>query len=94
MQWRLTAGVNWLSQQQVDYYYGLSKKDNVGKEHFYQGKSALNPYIKLSSAYKLNNNWRLTFTARSEFLSSSIHRSPLVKDEMLKTIFVGVVYAY
>ena len=94
LNWRITTGVNWLSHQQVDYYYGLDKEDNIAKRYFYQGKSALNPYIKIHSVYKLNHNWRLTFTARSEFLSKSITNSPLVEDKVLETIFLGVVYAY
>jgi len=94
IKWKITTGVNWLSQQQVDYYYGISEKDNTEPSHFYQGKSALNPYIKIRSTYKLNNDWRLTFTARSEFLSRAISNSPLVKDKVIETIFLGVVYAY
>ena len=93
-QWGLTAGVNWLSQQQVDYYYGIGKDDTENPNYFYQGESALNPYIKIRSNYYLNDNWRITFTARSELLAKGISNSPLVKDNMIKTIFLGVVYDY
>lgn len=94
LQWKITTGVNWLSRQQVDFYYGVGENDTDELSYYYQGKSALNPYIKIRSNYRLNNNWRLTFTARSEFLGQSIKDSPLVNDKIMKTIFIGVVYAY
>ena len=94
IQWKVTTGINWLSRQQVDYYYGIGEKDTKNVNHYYQGKSAVNPYIKLHSVYKLNHNWRLTFTARSEFLPRAISNSPLVKDDIIKTVFLGVVYVY
>jgi outer membrane protein len=93
-QWRITTGVNWLSRQQVDFYYGIDESDTNKSSYFYQGKSALNPYIKIHSNYKLNNNWRLTFTARIELLGQAISDSPLVKDEKIETIFLGLVYDY
>jgi len=93
-QWKLTTGVNWLSQQQVDYYYGIGENDTQDPNYFYQGGAALNPYIKIHSNYKLNKNWRITFTARSELLAKAISDSPLVEDEVIKTIFLGVVYDY
>mgnify|MGYP000588164553 CR=1 FL=1 len=93
-QWKITTGINWLSQQQVDFYYGIGENDTKNKSHYYQGKSAVNPYIKIHSNYKLNDDWRLTFTARSEFLGAAISDSPLVKDKVIKTIFLGVVYDY
>lgn len=94
IQWKITTGLNWLSRQQVDYYYGIGEKDTKNVNHFYQGKSAINPYIKLHSVYKLNNDWRLTFTARSEFLPKAISNSPLIKDDIIKTVFLGVVYVF
>ena len=93
-QWKITTGLNWLSRQQVDYYYGIGERDTEDPNYYYQGKSALNPYIKMHSNYQLNNNWRLTFTVRGELLAEAISNSPLVKDEVIKTIFLGVVYDY
>jgi len=93
-QWKITTGVNWLSRQKVDYYYGIGERDTKDPNYFYLGKPALNPYIKLNSSYKINNDWRLTFTVRSEFLASAVSDSPLVKDEVIKTMFLGVVYDY
>jgi outer membrane protein len=94
LQWKVTTGVNWLSGEQVDFYYGVRDIDTNEPSYFYQGKTAFNPYIKLRSNYKLNDNWRITFTARSEFLSQAITDSPLVKDKIMKTIFLGAVYAF
>ncbi|NQY88417.1 MAG: MipA/OmpV family protein [Colwellia sp.] len=93
-QWKITTGVNWLSKQQVDHYYGIGEKDTNKPKYYYQGKSAVNPFIKIHSNYRLNNDWRLTFTARIEFLAPAISNSPLVKDKTIETIFLGVVYDY
>jgi len=92
--WRITTGLNWLSRQQVDFYYGIGEKDTNKPGYYYQGKSGVNPYIKIHSNYKLSKNWRLTFTARAEFLAQAIRNSPLVEDKLIETIFIGVVYDY
>ncbi len=92
--WQITAGVNWLSRQQVDYYYGLGEKDNVEIHSYYQKATALNPYIKIQSSYEFNEKWRLTFSARTEFLASTVSNSPLVQDKRIDSLFLGVVYAY
>jgi outer membrane protein len=93
-QWRITTGVNWLSKKQVDFYYGIDENDTDKTSYYYQGKSAFNPYIKIHSNYNINNNWRFTFTARVEVLAQAITNSPLIKDETIETIFLGVVYDY
>lgn len=92
--WQLTTGVNWLSRQQVDFYYGIGENDTKNTSAFYQGKSAINPYIRIHSNYQLNKDWRLAFSARVEFLGKTISNSPLVKDEVIESIFLGVVYDY
>lgn len=93
-QWQITTGINWLSKQQVDFYYGITENDTDNPRYYYQGKSAVNPYVKIDTNYKLNENWRLTFTARIEYLAQSISNSPLVKDNVIETIFLGVIYDY
>ncbi|MCJ8319057.1 MAG: MipA/OmpV family protein [Colwellia sp.] len=90
----LTAGVNWQSKKQVDYYYGIDAQDNVPAELYYQGSAAFNPYLKLNSHYVINQDWSFKLILKREWLGSSVKNSPLVKDGVIDTLFIGVEYAF
>ena len=90
----LGAGVNWQSAQLTDYYYGLDENDDVDLFNFYQAKSAINPFVSIDVAHKINGNWQVKLAVKREFLDKQISQSPLVKDQHISSAFVGVVYAF
>jgi len=91
---KVTLGGNWQSSEQVDYYYGIDKKDDPSGSALYQGSSSFSPYIKLFGYYHLTQNWAIRANVSREFLSSSLTNSPLVTDSVVDTFFVGVAYAF
>jgi len=89
----LTLGANWQSKEQVDYYYGIDAQDNVAAELYYQGKASLSPYVKFINQYAFNKDWSVKVTWQREWLASSLTNSPLVRDDVIDTFFIGVEYA-
>lgn len=88
------TGIDWLSENLVNYYYGISAKDNASTNQYYQAKSAIQPYLKINSIYRLNKHWQFVTTLKYQPLASAITRSPLVDEKYRSTIFVGVNYAF
>ena len=94
LQFNATVGVNWLSAELVDYYYGIDWQDNLPSTINHQGKSSLNPYIKLKARYHLNPKWSIVASVYQEYIASNIQHSPLVQDKTIDTLFVGAHYAF
>ncbi len=95
-QWHFntTIGINWLSAEQVDYYYGIDWQDNLPSTVNHQGKSSFNPYFKLKARYQLSAKWSLVGSVYRELIASNIRHSPLVKEKTIDTVFIGANYAF
>jgi MipA family protein len=79
-------GVTWKSSALVDYYYGITT--------IYQGRAALDPFIKLGYTLPLAGKWHFNAFAEYESLGSGIADSPLVAEHHVETVFVGAVYTF
>jgi len=90
----LTTGLYWQSKKQVDYYYGIDKQDGVPVELLYKGNAAFSPYLKLNSHYAINQDWSFKLSFKREWLGSSVKNSPLLKDSLIDTFFMGIEYAF
>ncbi len=82
-QWRadLNAGigVEWNSENQNDYYYGVSRKESSRSGlRGYNPNDSWNPYLELSANYNFAGNWSVYGTARYTRLSDEITDSPMV----------------
>lgn len=89
-----SLGVDWLNQQLSQYYYGVDQRDTVDPTYFYQTNSALNPYIKVSPSYQINQTWRLVSLFKYQLLDNELQNSPIVKKKQRITWFVGLNYAF
>lgn len=94
VQWMTSIGINYKSAQLVDYYYGISDRDEVFDSYHYQGKQSVSPVFKLDMRYRLNDNWQLLSFVRFELLDDGVKNSPLVKHDYVATGFVGVSYDF
>ncbi len=90
----LTTGLYWQSKKQVDYYYGIDKQDGVPAELLYQGNATISPYLKFNSHYVINQYWSFKLSLKREWLGSSVKNSPLLKDSLIDTFFIGIEYAF
>jgi len=84
----LTAniGVTWKSAAIVNYYYG--------ENNIYEGRSALDPFIKVGYTLPLAGKWRFNAFAEYERLGNAIADSPIVAEHSVATAFVGAIYAF
>lgn len=84
----LTAnvGLTWKSSAIVSYYYGVPG--------VYEGRWALNPFVKLGYSRPLSSKWRLTAFVHYEHLGNAIADSPIVNARYVLTVFAGATYAF
>lgn len=89
-----STGFVWKSKKNTDYYFGV-RPDEVqpGLTQYGAGQS-INPFIRLSLAYSLNNHWKIVSILRYERLDNEITESPLVVEDSVTTAFVGLHYAF
>jgi len=93
---RLTvaAGVNWHSKKLTNYYYGLDADDDIDPAAFYTAGSGINPFIRATLTYSINERWTVKLNLKREFISSEVTSSPLVEDKTLDVAYLGMVYAF
>lgn len=89
-----TFGLTWKSDSLVDYYYGLTESDNVQPVFYYKGKSSIQPYLKLSAIYPINNKWKIVSKIQYIKLGSSISNSPIVQKTKATLFYLGVAYGF
>lgn len=82
------------SQDLVDYYYGISSRDNVAPIYHYRGKAVVQPAVSLHWHYPLSENLSLVSSARVMWLDDGVADSPLVTKDNTTTFFMGVSYAF
>jgi outer membrane protein len=80
------VGLTWKSSAIVSYYYGVPG--------VYEGRSALDPFVKVGYSRPLSGKWRLTAFADYEHLGNAIADSPIVNARYVLTVFAGATYAF
>jgi len=89
---RLSA--NWLSEDYVDYYYGVSTAEASPTRAAYRGDAAVNFEAGLRTTYSIQARQSLFLDLRVETLDSVIEDSPIVDGSTQSSVFVGYVYMF
>lgn len=88
-------GVQWNSEKQTDYYYGVSGREaNRSGLPAYDADNSWSPYLELSAAYRLTDAWSLVGMARYNRLSDEITDSPMVDKSWSGLLSAGVTYRF
>jgi outer membrane protein len=92
--WRvqLTPSLTWKSDALIDYYYGLNRDDKALL--LYDGKAGIQPSISLFYAYEITPKWQFLFNTSYQSLHSGMTNSPLVKDSVVSSVFIGAGYRF
>ncbi|WP_083492597.1 MipA/OmpV family protein [Cupriavidus sp. HPC(L)] len=93
---RLTPHVSaqWLSSQNVDYYYGVRASEaRIGRPQ-YQGDSTVNFTAGLRVDYRLARHHGLFLDVSATRLGSGIKDSPIVDRSNMTTVQVGYLYRF
>lgn len=84
--WTTDIGLTWKSSSIVNYYYGAPD--------LYQGRAALDPFIKLTFSRPLTGKWKFTAFVESERLGDAIAESPIINARYVTTAFMGATYSF
>lgn len=89
-----SIGFDWLSDELTNYYYGVSERDKVAQESYYQTHSAFQPFARVGARYRINENWNFVSHLYYQKLATTIEQSPLVDESYWVASFVGVNYVF
>ncbi|GGO66330.1 MipA/OmpV family protein [Bowmanella pacifica] len=92
--WSVTPGLIWKSARLVDYYYGLDDRDGVDTSLYYEGRSGWYPSLMLQVTKPLAENWLLLASMNWTKLHKGMTDSPLLAENKIRGLFVGVAYHF
>ncbi|BBV66433.1 MipA/OmpV family protein [Kluyvera ascorbata] len=88
-------GVEWNSENQNQYYYGVSHHEAAKSGlRSYDPSNSWNPYLELTANYRFANSWSVYGTARYTRLSDEITDSPMVDKSWTGLLSTGVTYTF
>lgn len=88
-------GVEWNSENQNQYYYGVSRSESrrSGLDS-YDPSDSWNPYLELTVSYRLTDNLSVYGTGRYTHMSDEIKDSPMVDKSWAGLLSTGVTYRF
>jgi outer membrane protein len=94
--WRLTPaiGAEYLSDDVVDYYYGVRPAEATGARPVHAGDAALNVLGSLRAIRSAGGRWSFFGYAEVTRFGAAIERSPLVEDGTGIGALAGVLYTF
>ncbi|KAF7781372.1 outer membrane protein [Pseudoalteromonas rubra] len=93
-QLQFKVGVDYKDAKLGSYYYGITERDTELSHFRYEVESTFNPYIGVAYNHKLSESWQFKFTAKHQWLGSSIANSPIVDEGYTTSVFIGGLYAF
>ena len=94
--WHLTPslGVQWLSANVVNYYYGVLPSEAAPGRPAYEGTSSVNLRVGLMLGYRASREWSLFGGVSNTWLGSGITDSPIVIHDTIAALLVGGVWRF
>lgn len=89
-----TVGVEWLSKDTADYYYGTLDAEVARGVVSYRPGSAAIPEVGLGVEYAFSERWMLMGNVSYQFLPTKITDSPLLDSKRSAQLMIGVVRAF
>ena len=93
-QMRLRLGTDWKSAALLDYYYGVSERDTTLTEYYFNGKSGWQTYLSINVLKPINENWSWLAKMSYRRLPNSLTDSPLIEQNNVSNVFLGVAYRF
>lgn len=87
-------GPRWLSQNHVDYYYGVRANEIALSRPAYSGKATWNFDINITSIINLSSKWRVLAIVNREGFGSGIKDSPIVDKNSSYTLVTSLSYKF
>lgn len=90
----LNAGVRWQSEDLANYTWGVRPSEAIVGRPAYDTGDVIIPYLSLDFVRSLNENLALIGQVQAEFLPSEVSDSPIVEEDTLFGITLGVSYSF
>ncbi|WP_432239256.1 MipA/OmpV family protein [Herbaspirillum robiniae] len=87
-------GVNWMSSDYVDYYFGVRQNEVTAQRAFYQGSSTANLVGGLRTDYRMTPSQSIFLDLRMTRYGSGITDSPLVDRSTSPSVRAGYLYRF
>ncbi len=87
-------GPRWMSQNRVDYYFGVRESEATPVRPAYTAEATWNLDINLTAIINLRSKWSLVALVNREGLGSSITNSPLVERSAAYAAIVSLSYNF
>jgi outer membrane protein len=88
------AGPRWLSQDRVDYYYGVRESEATPTRPVYTGEATWNLDINVTAILNLGSNWTMVALLNREGLGSGIKMSPIVERTSAYALIASLSYNF
>ncbi|HGY1226666.1 TPA: MipA/OmpV family protein [Citrobacter farmeri] len=89
------VGIRWDSQQQLDYYYGISGREaqesGLGR---YRPQGGVSPFISLDTPWPFADDWSVITSSGIIFLNKEIRNNPMVDDNLIFHVTIGLSYSF
>jgi outer membrane protein len=88
------VGIRWLSDDLVDYYYGVKGSEATATRPTYQPGSTVNYVVGLTIGVPLAESWTLVGDIQYEVFGSEIDDSPIVDEDGVFRYTAGIIYSF
>jgi outer membrane scaffolding protein for murein synthesis (MipA/OmpV family) len=89
-----SLGAEWMDQNMVDYYYGVTPAETGGGAPQYAGSATTNLRAGWSLGYRLNRRWRLLGGVSYTRLGPGLADSPLVSSSDNLLAYAGFTWTF
>ncbi|WP_167370306.1 MipA/OmpV family protein [Gilliamella mensalis] len=90
-----TIGINWVNSKHNDYYYGVSHKESARSGlPYFSAENSLTPYAEIAAQYSLTKNIATFGGVHIDKLTSNVTDSPMVDNNTVTSIYMGVSYNF
>jgi len=89
-----SVGIAYQDSKLVDYFYGVQSNEVTANRALYSGDSALNYNATLHAKWELTKHIEMIGQLRYEVLGDGITNSPIVNEDSLYFITLGLLYRF
>ncbi len=87
-------GITYQDKKLVDHFYGVQSNEVISGRPAYGGHASINYHVSLTSSWNATKHIQLLGQLKYEQLGSGISDSPIVDDDSIATIAIGLVYRF
>ena len=87
-------GVEWLSDELVNHYTGVSANEVTASRAVFSGKETVNVFAGIRARYEITDKWDVNVATGAVKLGSEITDSPIVEDDVVYQASLGFNYNF